>query len=94
MPLIPAALPAVADRRSSVVRFAMKDGSKLITILVSQPALEDIEVMPAPGHFFDVFKRNRKCFERIAKDKYASGHIEKDGTVCIRAFDLPLVSSQ
>lgn len=94
MPLIPAALPAVADRRLHAVRFAMKDGSRLITVLVSSHALEDVEASPPPSHFFDTFKRYRKCFERIASDKYACGHIEEDGTVCIRAVDLPLVSSQ
>jgi hypothetical protein len=61
--------------------------------LVSNPALQDIELSPLPGGYFDTFKRNRKCFERIAGDKYARGHIEEDGTVCIRAIDLPLVSA-
>jgi hypothetical protein len=93
MPLTPAALPAVADRRLSVVRFAMRNGSKLVTVLVSNPALHDIEHSPLPSGYFEAFKRNRKCFERIASDKYARGRIEEDGTVCIRAIDLSLVSA-
>ena len=92
MPLLPAAIPAVEDARFSSVRFAMKDGSQIVTVLVSRPALEDFEGALSEG-CFATFKRFRKCFERIASDKYDRRHIEADGTVCIRAMDLPLVSS-
>ena len=40
MPLIPVAQAAVADPGLKAVRFAMKDGSKKVTVLVSNPALE------------------------------------------------------
>ncbi len=93
MPLIPTAQAAVADRNLRAVRFAMKDGSKLITVLVSNPALENIEIAPQDGdNYFRTFKLYRKSFERIASDKYDRGHIEADGTVCIRAMDVPLAS--
>jgi hypothetical protein len=42
MPLIPVAQAAVADPSLRAVRFAMKDGGKKITVLVSNPALEHI----------------------------------------------------
>jgi hypothetical protein len=92
MPLIPAAVPAVEDARLSSVRFVMKDGSRPVSILVSRPALEEVDGSPSQS-CFETFKRYRKCFERIASDKYSRGHVEQDGTVCIRAIDLPLVSS-
>jgi hypothetical protein len=38
MPLIPTAQAAIADCHLRAVRFAMKDGSKMITVLVSNPA--------------------------------------------------------
>jgi hypothetical protein len=87
MPLIPAALPAVADRRLPVVRFAMKDGSKLVTVLVANSALRDVE-RSLPAGVIDVFKRNRKLFERIASEKYGRRHVQEDGTVYIRTVDV------
>ena len=84
--LIPAAIPAVGDRRLSAVKFAMRDGSKLVTVVVSMRALSQVE--PQPGGLFDVFKRNRKFFEQIASDKQDRSQIEEDGTVCIRPIDL------
>ncbi len=92
MPLIPAAIPAVEDARLSSVRFSMRDGTRIVTVLVSRPALEDFDGA-LPQGCFDTFKRYRRCFERIASDKYDRHHTEEDGTVCIRAMDLPLVSS-
>ena len=93
MPLIPTARAAIADRHLRAVRFAMKDGSKMITVLVSNPALENIEIAPQDyDRYFGTFKLYRKSFERIASKKYDRGHIEADGTVCIRALDVPLAS--
>ena len=93
MPLIPTARPAVADRDRRAVTFMMKDGAKPINILVSNPALENIEIAPddADGYFF-TFKIYRKSFEKIASRKYDMGYIEADGSVCIRAMDVPLAS--
>ena len=93
MPLIPTARAAIADRTQRAVRFAMKDGSKTIDILVSNPALEGIEIAEIDHDgYFSTFKIYRKSFERIASDKYDKGYLEADGTVCIRAMDLPLAS--
>jgi hypothetical protein len=94
MPLIPVAQAAVADPGLKAVRFAMKDGSKKVTVLVSSPALENIEIAPVDREaYFGTFKLYRKSFERIARENYAKGHVETDGTVCIRAMDVPVVSA-
>ena len=84
----------MADPGLKAVRFAMKDGSKRVTVLVSNPALENIEIAPADREaYFCTFKLYRKRFERIASEKYAKGHVETDGTVCIRAIDVPTVGA-
>jgi hypothetical protein len=90
MPLIPVAQAATPDPATRAVRFAMKDGAKTITVLVSNPALEDIDSpLTDAGGFFHRFKQYRRSFERIASAKYDKGYIEADGTVCIKAMDLP-----
>ena len=89
MPLIPVAQAAAAD--GNAVRFAMKDGSKMVTVLVSSPAIEKSEIADDHGYFC-TFKLNRKSFERIASTKYEHGIVEPDGTVCIRAMDMPLAA--
>jgi hypothetical protein len=94
MPLIPVAQAAEADHGLKAVRFAMKDGSKKVTVLVCNPALENIELSPVDREaFFGTFKIYRKSFERIAREKYERGHVETDGTVCIRAIDVPTVGA-
>jgi hypothetical protein len=93
MPLLPVAQAAEADRALRAVRFAMKDGSKKIMVLVSNPALENIELPHFAREAFDTFKHYRKSFERIASEKYARGHVEADGSVCIRAIDVPTVGA-
>jgi Protein of unknown function (DUF1488) len=93
MPLIPTARPAIADRDRRAVSFLMKDGSKPISILVSNPALEIIEsARQDADRYFSTFKAYRNRFERIASRKYDLGHVEPDGSVCIRAIDLSLAS--
>jgi len=94
MPLMPAAVAAIPDNRFGTVRFVMKDGTKTVVVLVSNAALDDIErAVPDDGSHFLCFKRYRKRFEQMASDKYDKGHVEVDGTVCIKARDLPLESA-
>jgi hypothetical protein len=94
MPLIPTATPAIANRTGRTVTFVMKDGSRPVSIYVSNPALENIEIAPpADDGFFCTFKLYRKSFERIASRKYDRGYLEPDGSVCIRAMDVPLAST-
>jgi hypothetical protein len=90
---MPVAQPAQLDRIPRSVRFAMKDGARLVMVLVANTALEDVEIWPLEeDDYLGRFKQNRKSFEKIASAKYDKGHIEADGTVCIRAMDLPIVS--
>ena len=90
MPLMPIARPAIADRMIRAVRFTMQDGSRPVDVLVSNPALESMDIAPIEqDDYFATFKIYRKSFERIASHKYDKGHVEIDGTVCIRAMDVP-----
>ena len=94
MPLTRAAIPAVQDTTHGVVRFVMRDGGKRVDVLVSSTVLDDLEhVSPDECSYFHRFKENRQRFEYIASKKYDKGYVEVDGTVCIRAMDLPLISS-
>jgi hypothetical protein len=94
MPVIPVAQAAVAGPSLRAVRFAMKDGGKKIAVLVSNPALEHIEIAPVDRDaYFGTFKLYRRSFEKIASRKYDNGYVEIDGTVCIRAMDVPLASA-
>ena len=67
----------------------MKDSSEVVTVLVSSPALE---ICRARGRSSILSQRSswtRKSFERIASTKYENGFVEPDGTVFIRAMDIP-----
>lgn len=94
MALIRAAIPAVQDPMRGVIRFVMKDGGKRVNIVVSNAALDDLDyVSPDEASYFHRFKVHRLHFETIARQKYDKGYVELDGTVCIKANDLPFVSS-
>jgi hypothetical protein len=94
MPLTRAAIPAVQDHLRGIVRFVMRDGAKRVNIVVSNAALDDLDyVTRADCSYFHRFKEHRLQFETIASQKYDRGYVENDGTVCIKAADLPLVSS-
>ena len=72
----------------------MRDGAKRVDIVVSNAALDDIDyVSRADCSYFHRFKEHRLQFESIARAKYDKGYVEVDGTVCIKANDLPLISS-
>lgn len=89
MPLIPSATPAKSDKQISAVRFVMKDGARPIPILICYTALERFgSTAGCCKSSFDVFKRNRKLFERVALHKYRQGHLERDGTIFIRPADV------
>jgi uncharacterized protein DUF1488 len=91
MPLMPAAVAAMPDNTLRTVRFVMKDGTKPVVVLVANAVLENIESTTYDtGSYFRRFKRHRKLFERMASEKYDKGYVEVDGSVCIRAMDLPL----
>ncbi len=72
----------------------MKDGGKRVNVVVSNAALDDVDyASPDESSYFHRFKVHRQHFEAIASRKYDKGYVEVDGTVCIKANDLPLVCS-
>lgn len=94
MALIRAAIPAVPEPHRGVIRFVMKDGGRHVDIIVSNAALDDLDdVSPDEASYFHRFKVHRTQFEIIAREKYDKGYVELDGTVCIKASDLPFVAS-
>ncbi len=94
MPLMPAAIAATPDQKSKTVRFVMIDGTKPVVVMVSNTVLENMESATYDeGSYFRRFKRHRKQFERMASAKYAKGYVEADGSVCLKARDLPLEST-
>lgn len=94
MPLTRAAIPAVQDTTRGIVRFVMKDGGRRVDVVVSNAALDDFDyASPDQCSYFHRFKEHRMHFEIIASQKYDKGYVELDGTVCIKANDLPFVGS-
>ena len=94
MPLMSAAVAATPDDLLRAVRFIMKDGTKPVVVTVSHAALEDTEIAPlSESGYFHRFKQYRRLFEQMASYKYDKGYVEVDGTVCIRAVDLPFNST-
>lgn len=94
MPLIRAAVPAVPEPHRGVVRFVMKDGGRRVDIIVANAALDDLEDESSDeASYFNRFKLHRAQFERIARQKYDRGYVELDGSVCIKASDLPFIAS-
>ena len=89
MPLVATADPATLDEIRDGVVFTMTDGTATVSVLVSQQALDDVDSKPNSGGKIERFKEYRAQFEQIASDKYDRGHLELDGTVCIRGRDLP-----
>ncbi len=89
MPLSPVAQPATLDDDRDGVLFAMNDGGRPVSVLVSLHALEDIDPPDHGSEHIKRFNDYRSQFEQIASDKYDRGLVEHDGTVCIRGRDLP-----
>jgi hypothetical protein len=89
MPLDPVAQSAELVEDQEGVHFLMKDGERMLSILVSRHALEDIYAAEHGDAHIERFNEYRIQFEQIASDKYDKGLIEQDGTVCIRGRDLP-----
>lgn len=89
MPLLSTPRAATFEDAEEGVLFTMSDSAKIISIFVSRHALEDIDPKPHRGGNLERFNEYRAQFEEIASDKYDKGHLERDGTVCIRGRDLP-----
>ncbi len=82
MSLIPMATRAESDQHRNAVRFLMKDGGRPVPIIIFYTALERIgSTAGCRISSFDTFKRNRKLFERVARDKYVLRNLESDGSI-------------
>jgi uncharacterized protein DUF1488 len=69
--LLPIAYPANVTIRG--VRFAMLDLGDLVDILVTNAALDRMEVPVVSGSdYLARFKKHRESFERVANDKFCS----------------------
>ena len=89
MPLSPTSRATTIAATEDGVLFTMKLSAHAVSILVSRHALEDIDPQPLGGAGIARFNKYRSQFEQIASDKFDKGHLERDGTVCIRGRDLP-----
>lgn len=76
------------DTSRDVVVFWGLDRNQRIRCVISEAALDD--------HFhgdnrnkLEVFRENRTAIEEIARRKYLAGYLEPDGTILIRAADIP-----
>ena len=71
------------------VRFAMLGGSRLVAILVTHAALEEIEApRPEKEGYLGRFERYRDKLEQIASSKHHRGHVETTGAVIVHPHDL------
>ena len=75
------------------VRFAMRDVSTLVPILVTHAALDVIEgVAPKVGAHLACFNKHRDAIELVASAKHERGECEEDGAVIVQALDLTSAS--
>jgi hypothetical protein len=87
MSLSPIACPAWESIRG--VRFTMLYGPTLVTVLVTHPALDDIdhETTKAGGHLA-CFHKNRDAIEQVASVKHQRGLLDDSAAVIVQAGDL------
>jgi len=71
------------------VRFSMSRGAESVSVFVSCQALECIDAGVRATGVIERFGEYRTGFEEIAMAKYDRGHLERDGSICIRSRDLP-----
>lgn len=90
MSLSPTAQPPHETIRG--VKFAMLDGTVLVSVLVVHAALQDIEWSPpGSGDYLTRFAKHRGGLETIASKKHARGQIEGDGSIIVQKGDLHVV---
>ena len=73
------------------VRFAMQYGPSLIEILVTNAALDEIELVPE-STYLARFNKHRDAIEKVASGKHQRGQIEESGVVVVQAGDLKPIS--
>jgi hypothetical protein len=71
------------------VRFAMLYGSRLVPILVTHEAVDDVEKAAAgDGGPIARFNKHSDRFEQAASAKHQRGKFEEDGLVIVDVADL------
>ena len=71
------------------VRFSMLHGPTMVTVLVTNAALFEIEdVTPPVGGHLACFQKHRDAFEHVADIKHQRGLQEESGAVIVKAGDL------
>ena len=71
------------------IKFSMRDGPTLVSVLVAHSILQNIErPQPGPGEYLALFQKHRDRFEQIASSKHARGLIEENGSVILHQSDL------
>lgn len=71
------------------VKFAMRDGSALVPILVAHAALQVIEWSPpGSGDYLARFEKYRERLERVAAKKHLQGQVEGDGSIVVQRSDV------
>jgi hypothetical protein len=69
------------------VRFAMQYGASLVAILVTNAALDEMDLVPESG-YLERFNRHRDAIEKVASSKHQRGQIEESGVVVVQAADM------
>jgi len=85
MSLSPIGNPAWKTVRG--VRFAMQYGASLVAILVTNAALDEMELVPESG-YLERFNKHRHAIEKVASSKHQRGQIEESGVVVVQAADM------
>jgi Protein of unknown function (DUF1488) len=76
------------------VKFAMRDGGALVSILVMHGALQMIEWSPpGSGDYLARFEKHRNRLEEVAIKKHLRGQVEDDGSVVVQRSDVQQVVS-
>lgn len=87
MDLTSVAQPAHGTIRG--IKFSMRDGPTLVSILVAHSVLQSIEKSPpGTGDYLARFQKHRERLEQIASSKHARGLIEENGSVIVHQSDL------
>ena len=76
------------------MRFAMLFGPTLVSILVTQAALDNIELVePAVGGHLACFNKHRAALEQIASAKHQQGQFAEGGAVVLELGDVKTIPS-
>ena len=91
MSLTPIGNPAWETIRG--IRFAMRHGSLLVPVLITNAAVEAIEPpTPGVGGHLACFNKHRNTFEEAARAKHQRQKFTESGMVMVEPGDLKLIT--